>query len=220
MAAGVPYPSIPGGFNFDLPRSVEFPIHPFPDHSPPATPAAESRVKIRVKEMSPLQVERLKRQIRRESSRASTSTIQRERGRRVAIEAARDATETQHANEMAVWEHRAAEYQRQLDNLQRLTETHAATSAGLQSMLNARAKELTALQLNLEQKDATIQEIQEQSRDLGVKLDAVQLELRREREEFDSQLRREREIAAAERERELLALEEKMRKMVAVSQRV
>ena len=97
---------------------------------------------------------------------------------------------------------------------------HTATLVELQSMLDVRAKELTALQLNLKQKDAMIQEIWEQSHDLGVKLNAVQLELHWKREEFDSQLCCEREIAAAECEQKLLALEEKIRKMVAVSQHV
>ena len=237
VAAGVPFLSIPGGFpestadspnhdqyrqwrSFELPRYLDLPIPSSSDTSYPAVPTSLPPVKIRLKEVQPLHLEQFKRQLRREQAKASASTVQRVRERaQLTIEAARNATARQRANEVSAWERRAAEYERRLASLQEQSAMHAAASAELQLMLAARADELANLHLNLQRKDATIQEIQAQSRNLGVKLDAVQVELRMEREAFHLELRRERETAAAEREREMLILEERMKRIATVSLR-
>lgn len=231
------FPSIPGEFPFPSPRSpipnTPSPsIYPFHipsshspsshDTSPPPAPASESSAKVRLRETPSLHVQRLKQRLRATEAKLSAASQKHQRSRkRFAIETAREAS-TKYARDLAAWEQRAASYEQQLRaqeaRLLKVTAENAAVTEELRGALHGREEQLASLQSSLHGKDDVINQIQAHCQELSAKLEAVQLELGKDSAEtLQLELRRERETAAAEREREILALEERMTRTMRVS---
>ena len=159
-----------------------------------------------------------------EAKLEAVSQKHRQDHQRLAAETTHKASRTQYARDFEAWEHRAASYEQQLREqeaqLLEVTTESAAITRELREALDMRGEQLASLQSSLQGKDMEIGQVQTQFRELTAKFEAVQLELLKERdmaETFQADLRRERETAAAEREREMLALEERMTRTIQAS---
>nr|VWO98406.1 Serine/threonine-protein kinase SMU1 (EC [Ganoderma boninense] len=226
-------PTIPGGFSFSSPAPNTPPPHMYPINIPSSPSsfhdvpqssrgASESSAKVRRTEMPSLRVQGLKRRLRATEAKLLAASQKHQRDRqRLAIETAHKASTMQYAQDLAAWEQRAQSYEQQLraqeSRLLAVTAENAAITKELREALHMRGEQLASLQRSLHGKDVEMSHVQVQCQELIAKFEAVQLELRKEKDTagmFQAELGRERESAAVEREREMLALEERMTRTI------
>ncbi|KAI1782700.1 hypothetical protein LXA43DRAFT_1068378 [Ganoderma leucocontextum] len=234
LASRHPFPSIPGDFSFppslSPAQNTQPPIiypsippsYPSPIEAPESSArSSESSAKVRLLEAPSIRVENLQRRLRTEQAKSSAASQKQRQRQRLAIETAREtareATTMQYAQNIEMWEQRAARYEQQLQaqeaRLAQVTAEHVAVTNELHGALNARGEQLAFLQSSVQEKDAVINQIRAGCQHLSARLEDVQLELDKERDTAATirlEMRHERETAAAEREREMLALEERM----------